>query len=373
MTAALPYKPITLIRDSIISPPREKSYKPACISPITVYESYLSSNSDRPSGNSAPLPLVGRKARRAGGVAGERARSTDGRAGVPQFDFLALHFELAQVSQNAFLTKTTGQKRLTYHLANPRQRSRVARNQRSTVVGMIRGSDGDGVRDDDVRPVPSSRHSATECIEKALGFSGNALPAAGLALVRLANRRRLAGFQGTDVKSVQWRDRVGERGSVGGGEGRGEGEELEGLDARDRDDVIVGWFGLLRFFGVNGGSVDGDEVCDRTGCEQRSFHGSSCRLRRGDAHSMRRERLALRSPGPARNKTHRAPIAPLNATSSGTMADAIPGPVAIEGLCVLTPALWLLFSAICYPQGEGSRQIRSNQIPTIPSAETIES
>jgi hypothetical protein len=49
------------------------------------------------------------------------------------------------------------------------------------------------------------------------------------------------------------------------------------------------------------------------------------------------------------NSTHRAPIAPLNATSNGTMAAAIPALVAApEGPCAgaFTPTPWRLFSAI---------------------------
>lgn len=145
-----------------------------------------------------------------------------------------------RLAELRIITGSTTAEAVTYHLANSRQRSCVALDQWSAVVGVIRGSDGDGIRDNDVSLVPSRGHRTAERIEEALSFPGDTLPAASLAFVRLRNSGCLAGFQGADIQRMQWRVCIGKGGSVRRGEGRGEGEELEGLDARDGDDVIVG-------------------------------------------------------------------------------------------------------------------------------------
>ena len=111
---------------------------------------------------------------------------------------------------------------------------------------------------------------------------------------------------------------------------RGEGEELEVLDARDGDHTVVA---VLRLFGVTGvrcgGRVDGDEVGDRARCEECTFESRWDWLRGRDTNAKTRERNRL-APGTMftpslTDKTHRAPIAPLSAASKGTMGVAIPG------------------------------------------------
>ena len=69
-------------------------------------------------------------------------------------------------------------------------------------------------------------------------------------------------------------------------EGRGEGEELEGLDARDRNDVVVAGFGLLWVGGRVGSCVDGDEVCDGAGCKESPLYGGDCWLGGGDSDTV---------------------------------------------------------------------------------------
>lgn len=95
--------------------------------------------------------------------------------------------------------------------------------------------------------------------------------------MRLGYRGGLSGFQGAGVERVNWGQGIGKGGPVGR-VGHSEGEELEGLDAGYGDDVIVACLG----FGVCGGRVDGNEVRDGTGCEERAFSSYSG-LRGGNA------------------------------------------------------------------------------------------
>ena len=65
-----------------------------------------------------------------------------------------------------------------------------------------------------------------------------------------------------------------------------------------------------------------------------------------------------KSTGKENESTYRAPIAPLNATSSGTMAAAIPGPVAAPEKSLryaFTPAYRLSYNP--WREGEGNRPV----------------
>lgn len=149
---------------------------------------------------------------------------------------------------------------------------------------MIRRGDRDRIRNHDISLIPSSGHSATEGVEEALSFFSDALSAARLRLVRFRDGGSFAGLESADIERVNLGQHVRERGAVGR-EGRGEGEELEGLDSGDGDYVVGTGEGFL----VGGGwvGVYGDEVGDRTGCEEGSFYGYGGWVGGGDADAVR--------------------------------------------------------------------------------------
>lgn len=151
---------------------------------------------------------------------------------------------------------------------------------------MVRRRDGHGVCHDDTSLIPSRGHGAAEGVKESLGFPCDALSATGLALVGLCNGIGLAGLQGAGVKRMNGRLGVGERGAIRGVEGRGEGEDLEGLDARDGHDVVVVGLGLFWVGGGVGGGVDGDEVGDGAGCKEGSLNGGDCWLGGGDSDAV---------------------------------------------------------------------------------------
>lgn len=134
---------------------------------------------------------------------------------------------------------TEANEETTYHFTNTVQGGRITRDQRTTVINVIRRRNRHSVRNNDASLIPSRRHGAAEGVEESLGFSSHALSATGLVLVGLRNSGGLAGLQGAGIQRVDSGESIGEGGAVGGVEGRCEGEELEGLNAGDWDDVVV--------------------------------------------------------------------------------------------------------------------------------------
>lgn len=124
------------------------------------------------------------------------------------------------------------------------------------------------------------RHCATERIEKILCLLRNALAASRFALEDLADGRSFPVFKGTDIESLDRGYGVGKGGRILGiiRRGRRQGENLEVLDSGHGDDVVVACLGL---FGVGGievwFGVDGDEIGNRTGCEERSLEAGGGR------------------------------------------------------------------------------------------------
>ena len=103
--------------------------------------------------------------------------------------------------------------------------------------------------------------------------------------MQLANRLHLAGPQRTGVERLNCGLGVGERGR-GGARGRSKGEDLEALDARDGDDMVVTVLGLFDVAGVGRRrGVDGYKVGDRIDCEQCTFVGYHIGLGSGEAHT----------------------------------------------------------------------------------------
>lgn len=81
----------------------------------------------------------------------------------------------------------------------------------------------------------------------------------------------------------------GERRRLGRVRG-GEGEDLEGLDAGDWDDMVVSALSLLSVArGRSGGGVDRDEVGDGARGEERSLYSGGCGSSSSDANATREQ------------------------------------------------------------------------------------
>ena len=135
--------------------------------------------------------------------------------------------------------------------------------------------------------MPVSRHGATKGVEDILGFTSDALSTARFTVEGLAYGFGLALLQGTGIESLDGGQGISERGRLGGSGWKG--EELEVLDARNGNDVVIT---ALRLFGVTGqgrrGSIDCHEVGNGACSKEHALDSRGSRRSGRDANAVER-------------------------------------------------------------------------------------